>query len=222
LSTPVPEATVVVAETPDDAKREIAIADAAYGTLPATILLHAQRLRRVQSPQAAPPAGYYHPDLIAHPVIVTNLRWIFADRVPVPRQTQPPEGLVAESSAKAAVSELHAPDQLDRLLPIADFVILTMPHTPKTEGLFDAVRFGLMEKSAFFINVGRGMTTRLASSSRTRAGLRQASRSSTWWTRVSGTNEKRIGIGIASLKRAAELRSSATGFPFRRKSGPTC
>ena len=36
-----------------------------------------------------------------------------------------------------------------------------MPHTPKTEGLFDAVRFGLMKKSAFFINVGRGMTTRL-------------------------------------------------------------
>ena len=36
-----------------------------------------------------------------------------------------------------------------------------MPHTPKTERMFDAGRFQLMKKSAFFINVGRGMTTRL-------------------------------------------------------------
>jgi len=78
----VPDATVIVAETAEDAKREIAAADAAYGTLPADILRHAQRLRWLQSPQAAPPAGYYHPELIAHPVTVTNLRGIFADRVP--------------------------------------------------------------------------------------------------------------------------------------------
>ena len=229
ITAAVPEATVIVAETSDDAKREIAAADAAYGTLPPDILRHAHRLRWLQSHQAAPPAGYYHPALIAHPVTVTNLRGIFADRVPAhimayvlafarglhvyidrqrqrlwdsnrpasvvhlpdstalvvgvgsigastarlcaafgmrvvgvdPRQTQPPEGLGAEASAMAAVSELHAPDQLDRLLPLADFVILTMPHTPKTEGLFNAARFGLMKRSAFFINVGRGMTTKL-------------------------------------------------------------
>jgi hypothetical protein len=82
LADSVLEATVIVAETSEDAKREIATADAAYGTLPAAILRHAERLRWLQSPQAAPPAGYYHPDLIAHPVIVTNLRGIFADRVP--------------------------------------------------------------------------------------------------------------------------------------------
>jgi hypothetical protein len=81
LADSVPEATVIVAETSDDAKREIATADAAYGTLPAAILRHAERLRWLQSPRP-PPAGYYHPDLIAHPVIVTNLRGIFADRVP--------------------------------------------------------------------------------------------------------------------------------------------
>jgi phosphoglycerate dehydrogenase-like enzyme len=68
-----------------------------------------------------------------------------------PRQTMVPEG----------VSELHSPDQLDRLLPLADFVILTMPHTPKTEGLFNSGRFHLMKRSAFFINIGRGMTTKL-------------------------------------------------------------
>jgi phosphoglycerate dehydrogenase-like enzyme len=59
------------------------------------------------------------------------------------------------------VAELHRPDDLDALLPRADFVILTIPHTPETEGLFDAARFAKMKPSAFFINIGRGMTTRL-------------------------------------------------------------
>ena len=57
--------------------------------------------------------------------------------------------------------ELHEPDNLDRLLPQADFVILTIPHTPRTEGLFDYQRFTRMKPSAFFINIGRGMTTKL-------------------------------------------------------------
>lgn len=61
----------------------------------------------------------------------------------------------------AGVADLHRPEALDRLLPQADFVILTIPHTPETEGLFDAARFARMKRSAFFINIGRGMTTRL-------------------------------------------------------------
>jgi phosphoglycerate dehydrogenase-like enzyme len=59
------------------------------------------------------------------------------------------------------ISDLRAPDALDDLLPRADFVILTIPHTPETEGLFNAERFGRMRRGAFFINIGRGKTTRL-------------------------------------------------------------
>src|SRR5688572_10259780 len=59
------------------------------------------------------------------------------------------------------VAELHRPDQLDSLLPQADFVILTIPHTPQTENLFNAERFAKMKKTAYFINIGRGKTTRL-------------------------------------------------------------
>lgn len=59
------------------------------------------------------------------------------------------------------VAELHRPEALDALLPRADFVILTIPHTPQTEGLFNAERFNRMKKSAFFINIGRGKTTKL-------------------------------------------------------------
>jgi phosphoglycerate dehydrogenase-like enzyme len=59
------------------------------------------------------------------------------------------------------VAELYAPERLDDLLPLADFVILTIPHTPETEGLMNAERFSRMKPSAFFINIGRGKTTRL-------------------------------------------------------------
>ena len=59
------------------------------------------------------------------------------------------------------MAELHTPEALDDVLPRADFVILTIPHTPETEGLMNAARFGRMKPSAFFINIGRGKTTRL-------------------------------------------------------------
>jgi phosphoglycerate dehydrogenase-like enzyme len=60
-----------------------------------------------------------------------------------------------------SVTELRGPEALDALLPRADFVILTVPHTPATEGFFNAAKFRLMKRSAFFINIGRGMTTKL-------------------------------------------------------------
>ena len=65
------------------------------------------------------------------------------------------------TAAPGGVAELHPPDALDDLLPRADFVILTVPHTPATEGFFNRARFQRMKRTAFFINIGRGMTTRL-------------------------------------------------------------
>ena len=58
-------------------------------------------------------------------------------------------------------AEIHPPTDLDRLLPDADFVITTVPHTPETEFMWNAERFGLMKRSAYFINIGRGMTAKL-------------------------------------------------------------
>jgi phosphoglycerate dehydrogenase-like enzyme len=217
----VPDLQVVVAETPSDALREIQDADAAFGTLTPDLVAHAQRLKWLQAPAIAPPAGYYFPELQAHPVTVTNFRGIFNDHIAahimafvlafarglhryIPLQMQHrwapdpldtgvlhlPEctalivgvgGIGAETATKCAafgmrvigvdarrsdrpdgVAELHPPSDLDALLPRADFVILTIPHTPETEGLMNAARFSLMKRSAFFINIGRGMTTRLS------------------------------------------------------------
>ena len=57
--------------------------------------------------------------------------------------------------------ELHAPETLDDLIPRADFIVATTPHTPETEGMWNARRFQLMKQTAYFINVGRGKTTKI-------------------------------------------------------------
>ncbi len=220
LSDTTPGMNLVLAENAETASSAIVTADAAFGTLPAALLAKAQRLRWLQAPQAAPPAGYYYQELITHAVTVTNFREIYNDHISahimafvlafarglqvfIPQQLRrewkkPPEdtgvvplpgstalmvglgGIGAETArllsafgvqvlavdARRAekpehVAELHPPEALDRLLPRADFVILTVPHTPATEGFFNAGKFKLMKPSAFFINIGRGMTTKL-------------------------------------------------------------
>jgi len=47
--------------------------------------------------------------------------------------------------------------QLDRLLLVSDFVVITAPHTPETVGLFRRPQFQAMRRSAYLINVGRGV-----------------------------------------------------------------
>jgi phosphoglycerate dehydrogenase-like enzyme len=210
----------VLAETETGGARAVGDADAAFGTMPDAVLGKARRLRWLQAPQAAPPAGYYTPALIAHPVVVTNFREIYNDHIGahimafvlafarglhhyIPRQVRRewrpepldtgvihlPEttalivgvgGIGAEAARLAAafgvhvigvdarrreappgVLKLDGPDALDSLLPLADFVILTVPHTPATEGFMSRARFQRMKRTAFFINIGRGRTTRL-------------------------------------------------------------
>lgn len=46
--------------------------------------------------------------------------------------------------------------QLHAVLGRADWVVVALPHTPDTRGLFDAGTFAAMRSGARFINVGRG------------------------------------------------------------------
>src|SRR6266700_7155497 len=64
LAEALPEVRVVIAEDQATAEREIVDAEAAFGRLPRDLLAKAQRLRWLQAPQIAPPAGYYYPELI--------------------------------------------------------------------------------------------------------------------------------------------------------------
>jgi phosphoglycerate dehydrogenase-like enzyme len=220
LAAAFPELKVIIAENHTHVAQVIGHADAAFGTIPPDLLREAKRLRWLQAPQAAPPAGYYYPELIAHPVAITNFREIYNDHIAthvmafvlafarglqsyIPQQLKrewkkPPQntgvvhlpeatalivgvgGIGSEIGRLAAafgmrvigvderrrdkppgVAELHRGDELDALLPQADFVILTVPHTPETEGFMNRTRFQEMKKTAFFINIGRGLTTRL-------------------------------------------------------------
>ncbi|RKP47926.1 D-2-hydroxyacid dehydrogenase [Cohnella endophytica] len=50
--------------------------------------------------------------------------------------------------------------RLDDALREADYVVNILPLTNETKHLFDAERFAVMKRSAYFINVGRGATVR--------------------------------------------------------------
>ncbi|ELZ05932.1 D-2-hydroxyacid dehydrogenase [Natrialba asiatica] len=54
------------------------------------------------------------------------------------------------------VSELFDPDRLHDAIENARFVVLTVPHTPETEGLLSDEEFAAMRDDASVINVARG------------------------------------------------------------------
>src|SRR5947207_11348495 len=81
LAAAAPEVRVVVAEDADIAAREIVDAEAAFGWLGKELLSKAKNLRWLQAPQAAPAAGYFYPELVDHPVSVTNFREIYNDHI---------------------------------------------------------------------------------------------------------------------------------------------
>ena len=216
----VPEMHVVVAEPGSDPRSLLANASAVFGMLTPELLAAAPGLRWLQAPAAAPPPSFFFPELVEHPVVVTNLRGVYRDNLAnhimayvlafargLPHYgVQQADarwlrniddmhildlgattmllvgvgevGAVTAARAKAfgirvvgvdtfpervtaELDELHHFDELDQLLPLADWVVLTVPHTPVTEGLMNLSRFANMKPSAHFVNVGRGETVRL-------------------------------------------------------------
>lgn len=60
------------------------------------------------------------------------------------------------SSKPDCVDEIYTLEQLDEVLPRADFVALALPSTPATYHTIDARRLRLMKPGAYLLNVGRG------------------------------------------------------------------
>ena len=54
------------------------------------------------------------------------------------------------------VDEMHTPEQLDALLPRAEWLMLACPLTPETRKLITAQRLSLLPKGAHLINIARG------------------------------------------------------------------
>jgi phosphoglycerate dehydrogenase-like enzyme len=228
--------TVVQANDEPQAIAEIADADALFGYLTPPLLKAARKLRWAQSPTASM-EKYLYPELVASPVIVTNMRGIFSDviadhvfgyilcfaknfhtyirqqqrgvwhalgRAPGelpgyggPGEVHPSDeaaltlsdctlgivglgGIGAETARRGLAFGMRVlaldpkateapngvmllkPDQLDELLGMSDFVVIAAPHTPDTYRLFNRQCIRQMKKSAYLINVGRGVIVDLA------------------------------------------------------------
>jgi len=54
------------------------------------------------------------------------------------------------------LSKLVKPDQLNEVLPQADVVFISAPHTPMSNKMMGAPQFELMKKNSYFIAVSRG------------------------------------------------------------------
>ncbi|MEU6823595.1 D-2-hydroxyacid dehydrogenase [Streptomyces atriruber] len=65
-------------------------------------------------------------------------------------------GIITALVGRTARPGVHATEELDRLMARADWVVCAAPLTDDTRGMFDARRFGFMQPSARFINIGRG------------------------------------------------------------------
>ncbi len=61
-----------------------------------------------------------------------------------------------DDPAREHADELCTTGQLRSALGEADYVAVTLPHTPETEGLLDAGAIAEIKPGAYFVNVGRG------------------------------------------------------------------
>lgn len=65
-------------------------------------------------------------------------------------------GVATSARFDQDLGPVHSVDELETLLPIADFVVLILPLTDQTRGLIGGDQLALMKSTARLINVGRG------------------------------------------------------------------
>jgi phosphoglycerate dehydrogenase-like enzyme len=238
---------VVNARDEERAAVEIADADALFGYLTPRLLHAAKKLRWAQSPTASM-EKYLYPELVASPIIVTNMRGIFSDVIADhvfgfilcfaknfhvylrqqmrgewrmlgrdpgelpgyggPGEVHPSDcaaitladctlaviglgGIGAETARRGLAFGMRVlgvdprvpgvrgqesgvrdqtldavavfpPDRLAEVLAQSDFVVIAAPHTPETFKLFNRARIRQMKRSAYLINIGRGVIVDLA------------------------------------------------------------
>ena len=210
-----PALTIVQCESEAQATAALADGEAFYGKMTPALLAAAKRLRWIQAPVAGL-ERYMFPELAAHPVVLTNMRGVYADMVPEhafalvlalargmhryawlqrERTWQKQEivilagktmGVVGLGSIGGGVADrarafgmrviavdpkadrhpgverVLRPDRLRELLAESDFVVIAAPHTPETENMIRRRELQAMKRSAFLVNVGRGVIVDLA------------------------------------------------------------
>src|SRR5690606_3956790 len=66
------------------------------------------------------------------------------------------EGVNRTGRPHPLAERMYSPDQLPEALGAADFVVLALPSTAESRGLFGTAQFAAMKPSAVFVNVARG------------------------------------------------------------------
>ncbi|GAF63158.1 putative dehydrogenase [Bacillus sp. TS-2] len=56
--------------------------------------------------------------------------------------------------------QMYSQEQLEEVLPQCDFVVCALPLTERTHHLFNKSSFKLMKDTAFFVNIGRGLSVK--------------------------------------------------------------
>jgi phosphoglycerate dehydrogenase-like enzyme len=54
------------------------------------------------------------------------------------------------------VARFFPPEALHEMLPLADVLVLSVPHTPQTENMIGAAELALLKPGAYLINIARG------------------------------------------------------------------
>ncbi len=67
-----------------------------------------------------------------------------------------------EMTTEIFVDKLYKPEQLHEMLAVCDFVVVALPLTEKTAGLFTLEEFKAMKPTAYFFNIARGAIVREA------------------------------------------------------------
>ncbi len=211
------EATLVNAQSEEEAIAAVADADGMIGRITPPILAAAKQLRWLQTPMAGL-ERYMFPELVASDLTMCNMAGIYSDiiadqvlmyilmfargehllfrrqlerrwdpDVPVIHLADQTLGVVGLGGIGSEVArrghahamrvvavdarrterpdyvdELWSTDRLDDLLDIADFLVLCVPQTPETAKLIRAPQLARMKKSAYLINISRGIVVDLA------------------------------------------------------------
>jgi glyoxylate/hydroxypyruvate reductase len=75
-------------------------------------------------------------------------------------------GVTRTGAKNADCDETFGADRLHELLPRADFVVVAVPSTARTDGMFGETEYALMKEGAAFVNFGRARVCDYAALSR--------------------------------------------------------
>ena len=124
----------------------------------AVLLLFAKDLRRTLEYQRA--AAWVHREtepILARRVLLLGVGLVGRETANLLRAAGMAVDIVGRRArTDPGLGPIHAVDELDRLLPEVDDVVLALPLVEATRGILDARRLALMRPGARLVNVGRG------------------------------------------------------------------